>query len=236
MESAGRMKTIGLIGGMSWESTQTYYRLINQRVNQQCGGFHSAKIIVNSVDFAPIVEWQKQGDWPAASEHLAAAAKQLQAAGCDFFAIATNTMHLVADAVQAAVSIPLLHIAEPTKSALQQRGIKHVALLGTRFTMEKAFYKDYLRQFGGITSLIPNEAERETIHRIIYEELCRGDIRAESRQRFVDIISRLKADGAEALILGCTEIGLLIAQQDSELALFDTTQLHAFALADRSLR
>jgi len=229
------MKTIGLIGGMSWESTQTYYRLINQRVSQQCGGFHSARVIVNSVDFAEIVAYQQAGDWPRAGVALAEAAGQLQRAGCDLFAIATNTMHLVADVVQAAVTIPLLHIAEPTGRALHAQNHTCIALLGTRFTMEKMFYRDYLQQHFDITSLIPDDAERDDIHRIIYQELCRGEIRDESRQRYIAIIAHLKQQGATAVILGCTEIGLLIGEHDSDLPVVDTTQLHAHALADASL-
>ncbi len=229
------MKTIGLIGGMSWESTQMYYRLINQHVNALKGGFHSAKMIVNSVDFAPIVDWQKQDDWASAADCLARAAQQLQRAGCDGLALATNTMHLVIDEVQAAVTIPFVHIVEPTGRALCQQQIKRVALLGTRFTMEKTFYTQRLQQQFGVETLIPSASQRDDIHRIIYEELCRGSIRDESRQRFIDIIADLQQQGAQAVILGCTEIGLLLRPHDVVLPQFDTTLLHAQALAKWSV-
>jgi aspartate racemase len=229
------MKTIGVIGGMSWESTQTYYRLINQRVNQLCGGFHSANIIVNSIDFAPIVAWQKNDEWAHAAQVLARAAQQLERAGCDYFAIATNTMHLVADTVQAAVSIPLIHIAAPTGHALQQQGLKRVALLGTRFTMEKPFYRDYLKQYFGIDCVTPSAPQRDQVHQIIYDELCAGKIHAHSRDAYKAIIHDLQTQGAQAVILGCTEIGLLISENDVAIPVIDTTLLHAQELARLSL-
>ncbi|WP_290654576.1 aspartate/glutamate racemase family protein [Idiomarina sp.] len=222
------MKTIGIIGGMSWESTLSYYRLINQKVNAKLGGLHSAKIIINSVDFADIEPLQRHGDWNQAGERLIAAAKALESAGADGFLIATNTMHNVAPQVEAAVSIPLLHIVDATALALQQKNVKTVGLLGTRFTMEQAFYRERLEHYG-INVLTPDSDTRQQIHDIIFNELCHGVTTAHSRQCYVDAIDNLAENGAQAVILGCTEIGLLISQSDTQLPLFDTTEIHTDA-------
>lgn len=219
------MKTIGIIGGMSWESTLSYYRLINQKVNAKLGGLHSAKIILNSVDFAEIEPLQRDGDWSQAGEHLVTAANALQSAGADGVLIATNTMHKVAPQVEAAVTIPLLHIVDATAHALQRHNMTTVGLLGTRFTMEQTFYRERLEQYG-INVLTPDSDTRQQIHDIIFNELCRGVTTADSRQCYVDAIAALAANGAEAVILGCTEIGLLISQSDTQLPLFDTTDIH----------
>lgn len=220
------MKTIGLLGGMSWESTESYYRAINEAVREQLGGLHSAKIILYSVDFAEIEALQMQGDWVKAGESLAAAAQAVQAAGADFLVICTNTMHKVAPAIAAQISIPILHIADATADELIAQGIKQVGLLGTRFTMEQAFYKDRLIA-RGIVVVVPDQADREVVNRVIYDELCLGTIKSDSRDQYLDIIGRLQQQGAEAVILGCTEIALLVKQTDTMVALFDTTAIHA---------
>ncbi|TDP40614.1 aspartate racemase [Idiomarina aquatica] len=222
------MKTIGIIGGMSWESTLSYYRLINQKVNAKLGGLHSAKIIINSVDFADIEPLQRHGDWNQAGERLMAAAKALESAGADGFLIATNTMHKVAPQVEAEVNIPLIHIVDATALALQQKNVKTVGLVGTRFTMEQAFYRERLEQYG-INVLTPDSDARQQIHDIIFNELCHGVTTAHSRQCYVDAIDNLAENGAQAVILGCTEIGLLISQSDTQLPLFDTTEIHTDA-------
>lgn len=229
------MKTIGLIGGMSWESTQTYYRLINVAIREELGGLHSARLVLYSVDFHDIEVLQRQGDWQAAGVLLAQAAQSLQAAGADMVVICTNTMHKVAEQVQAAVSIPLLHIADPTAHAIRAAGFQRVALLGTRFTMEQDFYRARLEQEHGLQVIVPEQNERDTVHRIIYEELCLGQIKPESKAAYLDIIRQLQARGAQAVILGCTEISLLVQQADLDLPLFDTTALHASAAADAAL-
>ena len=229
------MKTIGLIGGMSWESTQTYYRLINQAIREKLGGLHSARLVLYSVDFHDIEVLQRQGDWQAAGVLLAQAAQALQAAGADMVVICTNTMHKVAEQVQAAVSIPLLHIADPTAQAVRAAGYQRIALLGTRFTMEQDFYRARLEQQHGLQVIVPEQNERDTVHRIIYEELCLGQIKPESKAAYLDIIRQLQARGAQAVILGCTEISLLVQQADLDLPLFDTTALHAIAAADAAL-
>jgi len=231
------MKTIGLLGGMSWESTQTYYRLLNQGVQARLGGLHSAKVVLYSVDFADIETLQQQGDWDAAGDQLATAARSVEAAGADFLLIGTNTMHKVASHIDAAVSIPLLHIADATASALQQDGIDRVGLLGTRFTMEQVFYRERLESHG-IEVLVPDEVQRTTVHDVIYQELCLGRINDTSRQRYLSIVDALTEQGAQGVILGCTEIGLLIQQADTDTPLFDTTELHAaqavaYALKDQ---
>lgn len=220
------MKTIGMIGGMSWESTQTYYRLINQHVKQALGGLHSARVVLYSVDFAEIERLQHQGDWEATARILASAAQALQAAGADFLIICTNTMHKVADQVSSAVDIPLLHIADATAATLERDGITRVGLLGTRFTMEQAFYRERL-EAQGVEVLIPDDQARERVHRVIYEELCLGHIDADSRRDYHAIIAGLAARGAQGVILGCTEIGLLIQQADTSTPIYDTTELHA---------
>jgi aspartate racemase len=229
------MKTIGLIGGMSWASTALYYRQINLAVQRQLGGLHSAKLVLLSVDFHEIEVLQRAGNWAAAGEILADAARSLQAAGADFLVLCTNTMHTVAPAIQAAVSIPLLHIADPTAQAIQQAGFTKIGLLGTRFTMEQAFYIDRLKQ-QGLQVLLPEQEDRDTVHRIIFEELCLGQTLEISRQHYRRIMARLVAQGAEAIILGCTEITLLVGAEDATVPLFDTTALHASAAAELALR
>ena len=228
------MKTIGLIGGMSWESSALYYRQINAAVKQRLGGLHSAKLILYSVDFFEIEALQRAGDWAGAGQLLGAAARSLEAAGADFFLLCTNTMHTAAPAIQAAATIPLLHIADPTAQAVRQAGFSRVGLLGTRFTLEQDFYTDRLRQ-QGLQVLLPDPADRETVHRIIYEELCLGALREESRQQYRRAMARLVQQGAQAIILGCTEITLLVGAPDASVPLFDTTALHAAAAVERAL-
>ena len=221
------MKTIGLIGGMSWESTVPYYRLINEGVKQRLGGLHSARIILYSVDFAEVEHLQRTGNWQAAGELLAQAAHKLQGAGAEALVLCTNTMHKVADAIESAVQIPLLHIADPTAMQIRQAGLSKVGLLGTRFTMEQPFYKDRLVQRHGMQVLVPSAADREMVHRVIYEELCLGQVRASSRAQYQRVMADLVAQGAQAIILGCTEISLLIGAEDAPVPLFDTTAIHA---------
>lgn len=228
------MKTIGLLGGMSWESTVTYYRLINETVKAQLGGLHSARLLLYSVDFAEIESQQATGAWAESAEVLAAAAQRLERAGADFLVIATNTMHKVASAIQAAIGIPILHIADATADALLKDGVTSVGLLGTKYTMTEGFYKERLKA-RGLSVVMPAERDMDLINRVIYAELCLGEIRDESRQRFRDIICRLQGYGAEAVILGCTEIGLLIHPADSVLPVFDTTVIHATAAAFHAL-
>ena len=227
------MKTIGLIGGMSWESTAHYYRVLNQETATRLGGLHSAPLIVHSVDFAPVAEMQSAGDWDGAGRQLAEIAKGLERAGAEIIGLATNTMHVVASAITADLSVPFIHIADPTSDALLADGFTTVGLLGTRFTMEMGFYRDRLTAHG-ITSLIP-EVDRTNLNGIIYEELCRGIVREESRRIYITAIERLAARGAEAVILGCTEIGMLIDDSVSPLPTFDTTDLHAKALVSAAL-
>ena len=225
------MKTIGLIGGMSWESTVPYYRQINQRVNQHLGGLHSAKIILYSVDFQQIEALQRSGDWPQAGRLLAEAAQALHRAGAEGLVLCTNTMHKVAAAISAATPLPLLHIADATAQQIRQHGLRRIGLLGTRFTMEQDFYKARLAE-QGIEVLIPDQAGRDLVHQVIYEELCLGHIKADSRLAYQRIIADLVAAGAEGVILGCTEIGLLVQPTDAAVPLFDTTAIHARAAAD----
>jgi aspartate racemase len=229
------MKTIGLIGGMSWESTIPYYRQINEVVKASLGGLHSAKLVLYSVDFHEIERLQHGGDWAAAGELLANAACALENAGADFLVICTNTMHKVAPAIELAVSIPLLHIADPTAIAIKRAGHTKIGLLGTRFTMEQDFYKQRLRENHGLVVLIPNQEDRDIIHRIIYDELCQGKILAESRVEYKRIMAALANQGAEAIILGCTEISLLVSAADSSVPLFDTTSIHARSAAEWAL-
>ncbi len=229
------MKTIGLIGGMSWESTVPYYRQINETIKDRLGGLHSAKIVLYSVDFHEIERLQHAGDWDAAGAILAEAARSLAAAGSDFLVLCTNTMHKVAASIEAAVTIPLLHIADPTAVQIKQAGHSTVGLLGTRFTMEQAFYRDRLSERHGLRVVVPNEKDRDTIHPIIYEELCLGVISAESRGEYRRIMASLVAQGADTIILGCTEISLLVSQEDARVPLFDTTAIHARAAAEQAL-
>lgn len=230
------MKTIGLIGGMSWESTMPYYSHINETVKDRLGGLHSARLVLYSVDFHDIERLQHAGDWTRAGAVLADAARSLEAAGADFLVLCTNTMHKIAPAIEDAVGIPLLHIADPTAAAIHRAGHLTVGLLGTRFTMEEAFYRDRLRDRHGLRVVVPDGADRQVVHRIIYEELCLGMVRAESRAAYLDVMGKLAAQGAEAIILGCTEISLLVNQSDCEIPLFDTTALHASAAAEEALK
>ena len=229
------MKTIGLIGGMSWESTVPYYRQINIRVKERLGGLHSAKVILYSVDFHDIEEMQRSGDWEAAGSMLAQAARSLEVAGADFLVLCTNTMHKVASAIEHAASIPLLHIADPTAKQIKDAGHVTVGLLGTRFTMEQSFYRERLEQ-QGLRVIVPSTEERETVHSIIYEELCLGKVLPESRTAYRTIMDNLVRQGAQAIILGCTEISLLVQPEDAMVPLFDTTAIHARAAADEALR
>ena len=229
------MQVIGLIGGMSWESTVPYYRQINQTIKERLGGLHSAKVILYSLDFHEIERLQQAGDWPRAGEILADAARALEAAGAEFLVLCTNTMHRVAFAIESAVGIPLVHIADPTAEEIQKSGFSTVGLLGTRFTMEEAFYKDRLRERFGLTVLVPPQPDRDVIHRIIYEELCVGRILEESRSEYRRIMASLVSQDAEAIILGCTEISLLVGENDSTVPLFDTTAIHARKAAELAL-
>jgi aspartate racemase len=229
------MKTIGLIGGMSWESSLEYYRLINQAVKRRLGGLHSAQCLMYSVDFAEIEACQSNGQWGAAAQILAQAAQALERGGADCLVLCTNTMHKVAPEIQAAVRIPLLHIADAAGEAIQASQIKCVGLLGTRFTMEEDFYKHRLVERFGLQVLVPAEDERREVDRVIYQELVLGVIDPRSRQRYAEIIAGLARRQAQAVILGCTEIGLLVKPSDSPLPLFDTTLLHAQAAVDFAL-
>lgn len=227
------MKTLGLLGGMSWESTAVYYRLINQGVAARAGGLHSAALLLHSLDFAPIARAQADGDWTGLARQLGAAAQGLARAGAGTILLATNTMHKLAAEIEAAAGVPLLHIADATGAALRAAGVRRAGLLGTRFTMhDPAIVRDRLGAHFGLDILLPPPAARETVHRVIYEELCRGRIEPASRQAYVDTIAALRDAGAEAVILGCTEIGLLITPADSPLPVFDTTTLHAAAAVD----
>ena len=224
------LKILGLIGGMSWESTVPYYRLINETIKARLGGLHSAKIVLYSVDFAEVEHLQASGQWQAAGALLADVAQRLEGAGADALVLCTNTMHKVADAITSSVGIPLLHIADPTAQAMRRAGHTTVGLLGTRFTMEQDFYRQRLEQHG-LTVLTPGQADRERVHQVIYHELCLGEVRDASRQAYLQVIAELGARGAQAIILGCTEIGLLIQAPDCALPLFDTTALHARSAA-----
>ncbi|WIY52613.1 aspartate/glutamate racemase family protein [Devosia sp. YIM 151766] len=227
------MKTIGLIGGMSWESTAHYYRVLNRETATRLGGLHSAPLLVHSLDFAPIAKMQAEGQWDVAGRELNAAALGLQQAGAQLLGLATNTMHVVADLVTEGIAIPFIHIADPTADALLADGYDTIGLLGTRFTMEMAFYKDRLAA-RGLGVLVP-EVERTNLDGIIYEELCKGILREQSRRIYVNAIERLAARGAQAVILGCTEIGMLIDDSVSPLPCYDTTDLHARALVSAAL-
>ncbi|KAA0016815.1 aspartate/glutamate racemase family protein [Salinicola corii] len=220
------MKTIGVLGGMSWESTQSYYRMLNEGVRERLGGYHSARIAMVSVDFAEIEALQQSGDWDKAGDKLALAARQVEAAGAECLLLATNTMHKVADAIESALSIPFLHIADGTGSRLRAAGVEQVGLLGTRFTMEQEFYRGRLLDEHGISCLVPTREDRDRVHRIIFEELVHGVITEPSRHVYREIVTRLQAQGAQGVILGCTEIALLLRQQDCDLPLYDTTTLH----------
>lgn len=226
------MKTIGLLGGMSWESTIGYYRAINEGIKQRLGGFHSARIILNSVDFAPIEDLQRRGDWHEMGRRLAIAAKSIENAGADFLLICTNTMHRVAPQVEREIRIPILHIADATAEALAANNVKTVGLLGTAFTMEQEFYKGRLHDRYGVDVLVPNDHDRQLVHDVIFNELCLGRLEAASRRAYLGVIDRLARQGAEAVILGCTEIGMLVNQHDTSVRLFDTTAIHAAKAVD----
>ena len=229
------MKTIGLIGGMSWESTVPYYRIINETVRAKRGALHSARCVLWSFDFEEIEQLQHRGDWDELTRQMVHAARAVERAGADFLVICTNTMHKMADDVQAAVDIPLLHIADATAGAIRAAGLNKIGLLATRFTMEEDFYKGRLREKHGLDVLIPDQADREVVHEVIYNELCAGHVNEQSRQKYRATIQRLTEAGAQGVILGCTEIGLLIRPPDSPVPLFDTTPIHAQAAVDFAL-
>ena len=229
--AAKKQRTLGIIGGMSWESTESYYRLINEGIKAELGNLHSADLLIHSVDFAPIGELQAQGAWDEMGAILANSGKRLQAAGAQGLLIATNTMHKVVDDVQAATNLPIIHIADATAVAIKQQGLTKIALLGTQFTMTQDFYKQRLID-AGLQVLIPENDSRAEVHRIIYDELCQGQFLDSSRQYYSQVIKDLANKGAEGVILGCTEIGLLIQQADSPIAVFDTTAIHAAAAVD----
>ena len=229
------MKTIGMIGGMSWESSIEYYRIVNEAVKEKLGGTHSAKSVMVSVDFAEIEALQNAGDWEKATQVMIECAKQVEAGGADFLVICTNTMHKMADEVQASVDIPLLHIADATAEAVKAQGLHKVGLLGTSFTMEQEFYRGRLVERHGLEVLIPEADDRQIVHRVIYDELVVGKIEAASKAKYARIIEKLVQAGAEGIILGCTEIGLLVKAEDSRVPLFDTTQIHALAAVEMAL-
>jgi aspartate racemase len=230
------MKTIGMIGGMSWESSLEYYRIMNQAVKEKLGGFHSAQCILYSVDFDDVEKLQHQGDWESLTRLMIEAAQRVKKAGSDFLVICTNTMHKMADEVQRAIQIPLLHIADVTAGAVKANGQSRVGLLGTKFTMEQDFYKGRLKEMHGIDVLIPDDKERQVIHDILYNELCLGEIKELSKEKFLSIIQNLVKRGAQGVILGCTEIPLIVRQEDYEIHLYDTTALHARAAVDFALQ
>ncbi|WP_440878860.1 aspartate/glutamate racemase family protein [Vibrio natriegens] len=221
------MKTVGMVGGMSWESTASYYKALNEGVKSRLGGLHSAKICLYSVDFDEIEKLQHQGKWSETALILAEAAKSVERGGADFLMICTNTMHKVVPEIESQISIPILHIADATAESLVQNGVTKVGLLGTRFTMEQDFYKGRISEKFGIDVVVPTADEQTVVHDIIYQELCLGEIKTESRDRYLKIIANLHAQGAEAVILGCTEIALLVKQSDTTVPLYDTTEIHA---------
>lgn len=222
------MKTIGIIGGMSPESTVLYYQIINREINRRLGGNRSADLLMHSVDFETVAAMQRSGDWAAAGALLAESARKLESIGADALVLATNTMHKVADEIQAAVSVPLLHVVDATAEAVKAQGLQSVGLLGTRFTMSDGFYTRRMNGLG-VHTLVPSEREQDEIHRVIFEELCVGQCRAEAKAYYLDVIARLQAQGAQGVILGCTEIGLLLQPEDCPLPLFDSAEIHALA-------
>jgi aspartate racemase len=230
------MKTLGLIGGMSWESTAIYYRLLNEIVRERLGGLHSAKLLLWSFDFAEIAERQHAGDWEGAGALLVDAARRLEAGGAEGLVICTNTMHKLADTVQAAISVPLIHIADATGRAVVNAGVKRPALLATRFTMEQEFYKGRLADKYGLEPVVPNQAGRDMVHKVIYDELCQGIVRGESRTVYLDEVARMRRDDrVDGVIMGCTEITMLIGERDFDVPVFDTTRIHAQAAVDFAL-
>ena len=230
-----KLKTIGLIGGMSWESTVTYYKIINETVKEKLGGLHSAKCILYSVDFQEIEECQANGNWKKSGEILGEAANNLEKAGADFIVICTNTMHKVINQIKEKISIPILHIAEMTAEKILEKGLKNIALLGTKYTMEQDFYKSKLIE-KGINVIIPDKNDIEIINKVIYDELCLGTINSNSKKKFLEIVDKLRSKGAEGIILGCTEIGLLIKNEDTDVPLFDTAVIHAEEAAIYSIK
>ena len=228
------MKTIGLLGGMSWESTELYYRLINEGVKQKLGGLHSARIVLVSVDFQEIETMQHAGDWRGAGQALAQAAQQVEAAGADFLLICTNTMHKVAPEIQAAIQIPVLHLANATAKRIRAQGLQTIGLLGTNFTMEQDFYKGRLEAHG-LNVLVPPKTDRDIVHQVIYDELCLGQVKGASRQEYLRIMADLQGRGAEGIIEGCTEIVMLVQQEHTDIPLFDTTSIHAQAAVAEAL-
>ncbi len=230
------MKTIGLIGGMSWESSLEYYRIINEQIKEKLGGLHSAKSLMYSVDFDEIEKLQHQGNWQEATKLMIDAAQRLEKGGANFVVICTNTMHKMADDVQSNIKIPLLHIADATAEKIKAQGLKKIGLLGTKFTMEEDFYKGRLINKYGLEVLIPNEEDRQIVHDVIYHELCLGKVNQSSKDQFIRIIDELVDNGAEAVILGCTEIPLLVKQEDVKVLLFDTTRIHAESAVEYSLK
>jgi aspartate racemase len=230
------MKTIGMIGGMSWESSIEYYRIVNEAVKERLGNLHSAKSVMVSVDFAEIEMLQREGRWEQATRAMVAAARSVEAGGADFLIICTNTMHKMAEEVQQGIGIPLLHIADATAEVINARGLQRVGLLGTRFTMEEDFYRGRLVEKFHLGVLVPEAADREIVHRVIYDELVLGKIQPASKAEYLRIIAGLAEAGAEGIILGCTEIGLLISQADSRLPIFDTTRIHALAAVEYALQ
>ncbi|TKJ39539.1 MAG: aspartate racemase [Planctomycetes bacterium B3_Pla] len=229
------MKTTGLIGGMSWESSLEYYRIINQLVRERHGGLHSARIVMHSFDFAEVATLQNEGDWDEIIKLMIGAAQRLERAGADFLVICTNTMHKVADVVQKDIRVPLLHIADATAEEIKSRGLEKVGLMGTRLTMEEDFYKERLIGRHGLEVMIPDEHERQIVNDVIYSELCRGEVTQSSRDKYGKIMQNLVASGSEGIILGCTEIGLLVDQQDVQVPVFDTTAIHAKSAARYAL-
>jgi len=229
------MKTICLLGGMSWESTLTYYKAINEGVRKELGGLHSAKIVLYSVDFAEVEELQDTGQWDKAGALLSEAAKGVQCAGADFLLLCTNTMHNVVSQIEENIDIPVLHIADATAEELLRNNVKKVGLLGTKFTMEQDFYKNRIREKFGIDIIIPDEEEMKTAHNIIYEELCQGIMNYTSEEKILEIIKRLRENGADGVILGCTEIPMIIGQEDTDIPLYDTTLIHADAAVKKAL-
>ena len=229
------MKTIGLLGGMSWESTETYYRIINEGVKEKFGGLHSAKICLFSVDFDEIEKLQHSGNWSETAKILGDAAQSIEAGGADFLVMCTNTMHRVAREIESSIHIPLLHIADATAEKITSKGLRKVGLLGTKYTMEQDFYKGRLIEHHGIEVLVPNHKDRDFIHDVIYNELCIGKINKESRAGYVRIIENLADQGAQAVILGCTEIALLVQQEHTSAPLFDTTKIHALKALEEAL-
>ena len=230
------MKRIGLIGGMSWESSIEYYRIINETVRAKLGGLHSAKSIMYSLDFAEIESLQREGKWGKATELMIDAAKNVENGGADFVLICTNTMYKMADEVQKHIQIPLLHIADATAEKVKSRGLRKIGLLGTKFTMEEDFYRGRLAEKHGLEVVIPTAEEREIVHRVIYDELCIGEIKESSREQYVSIMDHLVVNGAEGIILGCTEIGMLVRDEDSRVPLFDTAKIHAAAAVEYALQ